>query len=50
MLEAALFSRKLASPFWYFVFCIPFNIGNGFKSDSGTGKHSGSGSAKAKSW
>jgi hypothetical protein len=52
MLGAALFSRKLASTFRFFYFCITFYVGSGSRSGTGTrsrtGMHYTSGSAKAK--
>ncbi len=42
-----IISRKVASKFRIFDFYIPFYVGSGSKSGSGTLIHSGSGSTKA---
>ncbi len=43
MIEAALFLGKLTSHFLFVDFCISFYVGSG--SQSGSGMHTGSGSA-----
>ncbi len=44
MLEAALFSRKLAYNFWFFDFCITFYVKSGSESGTGTAKAKSCGS------